>query len=677
MNIEGPKAARVRMIVATLGVLMGVRFCQASDAVTDLASPNGRVSVAVSDVKGLQYAVAFDGKPVVEPSALGLTFKGDLSFGKAAKIVDVARRQVNEPWENRFGFEKRVGNRFNEVTVRLQEAGRSFGLIVRAYDDGIAFRYALPAESGLGAFVLTEERTEVDFAEDARCWAGEPAPSAEVQYRQRTLSTIPTRVGRNGEGGPYQSVPPLLVRTQNAWVSVVESDVLDWPAMFVVPTGTKRVRLSPPARTDGNGLVASTAPRQSPWRGMIVAQSEADLLRSNLVLNLATPSRIADDAWIKPGVAAWDPWWTGTNPNLPQSRAYTGLEARGDTEADKAYIDLAAEMGWQYQLVDWLWYRNMTGAYKGLHSPPNKDRADFTRSVPGIDLPTLVAYAAGRNVKLLVWAHCLDLKTFGEEKALAYLASLGVAGVKIDFFSSQTQETVQWAEHVLELAAKYKLVVDYHGIYHATGLSRTYPNLLTQEGVLGNEYNKLPGGRNDPAHQLMLPFTRGLLGPMDYTPGGFLNRKVSDFRVAVPALVMGTRARQLALAVLYLSPLTVMCDAPQHYRNQPGIAFYKNLPTVWDTSVLVAADLGRRICVARKSGDAWYVAAINLEQEQAEIPLSFLPPGRYSLEGFEDDPQADEPTAVLERQDLVTARSVLRPKLATNGGYVAVLRPRD
>ena len=199
-----------------------------------------------------------------------------------------------------------------------------------------------------------------------------------------------------------------------------------------------------------------------------------------------------DFSWIQPGACAWDSWWTGTNPFDSDPR-HRGVDSRGTTPSHKEYIDFAAEMGWPYQLMDWYWYHGMTSYNKSLHSNPNPMRADFKQSVPDINVPELVQYAKSKNVRLLIWAHSLDIETFGVEDALSYLADQGFAGVKIDFLNSQSQETVQWCEKVLATAAKHHLLIDFHGTYKPTGLARTYPNFITQEGVLGNEYNKLPG----------------------------------------------------------------------------------------------------------------------------------------------------------------------------------------
>ena len=264
------------------------------------------------------------------------------------------------------------------------------------------------------------------------------------------------------------------------------------------------------------------------------------------------------------------------------------------------------------------------------------------------------------------------------EAALAYLAEQGFAGVKIDFFNSQSQETVQWCERLLETAARHRLLINFHGMYKPTGLARTYPNFITQEGVLGNEYNKLGGNQCTPLHTITLPFTRALLGPMDFTPGGFVNRAPKDFRISVPAAVMGTRARQLAMTVIYPSPLQVLCDSPQNYRGQAGLEFLRNLPTVWDESVVLSGEVGRSIVLARRSGDRWYVAAMNGDDAaQLEMPLKFLGRGRWTLRSFRDKPDGSDYAAVIEAEEDVNSKSTLSLSLAPAGGFAGILRKAD
>ncbi|HEX5398653.1 MAG TPA: glycoside hydrolase family 97 catalytic domain-containing protein, partial [Verrucomicrobiae bacterium] len=345
---------------------------------------------------------------------------------------------------------------------------------------------------------------------------------------------------------------------------------------------------------------------------------------------------------------------------------------------DKEYIDLASDMDWPYQLMDWYWYDGMTSYMKSLQSPPNAKHGDFRKPVPEVNIPELMAYAKARNVRLLIWAHSLDVKTFGVEAALKYFAEQGFAGVKIDFINSQSQETVQWCENVLATAAKYHLLIDFHGTYKPTGLARTYPNFITQEGVLGNEYNKFGNGVITPQHTINLAFTRALLGPMDFTPGGFLNRAPKDFKITSPTEVMGTRARQLAMTVIYPSPLLVLCDSPKNYRGQPGIEFLRGMPTVWDETVVLHAEVGKSIVIARRSGERWYLAAMNGDDAtQLQVPLKFLGKEKWTLRAFADDPGSTNYETVVKSTREVTAKTALPLSLAPGGGFGGIISPVD
>lgn len=650
----------------------------ASAAEQRVTSPDGKLTLVISDDAGLRYRVEFDGKPLLADSVLGLAFADGSTLGPTAKIADTKKSARDATWNDPFGQQRTVPDQFRELRVELREAttpARSFALVARSYDNGVAFRYDLPEASGLGEFTLNRELTEFRFTDDHRAWPGDESECAENTYREKMLSAIPQK----GKGEqPFRSVLPLLVETPAAYVAVAESDLLDWAGLFLSGTGESAVRAELAPRQDGRGAVVGRVPAHSPWRVLMVGRGAGDLVTNNLVATLATPSRIADTSWIKPGISAWDAWWTGVNSSLPQ---YTAVDARGDNRSHREYIDFASEMGWPYQIVDWYWYEHMTDWRKSLFSPPNKPSGDFTRSAPHIDLPGLIDHARSKNVRLFVWGHSLDLETAGVEKTLAYFASLGAAGLKIDFINSDSQEAVQWCARVLEAAARHRLMVNFHGAYKPTGLARTYPNFITQEGVLGNEWNKLGGNKIDIRHSLILPFTRGLLGPMDYTPGGFINRTPSTFKVAHPAQVMGTRARQLAMTVVYRSPLLVLCDSPANYRGQPGVEFFRGLPTVWDESVVLSAKIDQHIVIARRSGERWYVAAMNGDAAATlDVSLDFLGTkrGDWSLREFADGTDPAAPETVVETTRKLGKTHTLTLRLQSGGGgYAAVISPAD
>jgi alpha-glucosidase len=668
LSLTGNSVGLLKPIL--LGLALAAVGAQAAEQ--RVVAPGGGLAAVVSDDHGLTFRAEIAGKPVVKDSPLGLEFEGGAKLGPAASIAKAATTRHDGKWENRFGNNRFIRDNYRELRLTLEERGtprRTFGLIVRAYDDGVAFRYDLPEASGLGSFVLTNELTEFRFADDYRCWAGGESGSAEIRYPETKLSAI-SSTGRQGR--PFKSVLPLLVETPAGYVAVAESDLLDWAGFSVTGTGAAAVKLTLDAREDGKGLVVSSVPRVSPWRVLMFGRTAAQLVGSDLIANLATPNRLQDTSWIKPGASMWDPWWTGTNPDDPNPR-HTAVSARGTTKTDKDYIDLSSEMGWPYQLVDWYWYKNQSSG--SLHSRPGAQPADFTQADPQINLPELLQYAKSRNVRLLIWAHSLDVETYGIEKTLAYFASLGFAGVKIDFLNSQSQQTVKWAEDVVATAAKHHLIVDFHGTYKPTGMARTYPNFITQEGVLGNEYNKLGGNQVTALHTITLPFTRAILGPMDYTPGGFLNRAPKDFKTTAPAEVMGTRARQLAMTVVYPSPLLILCDSPKNYRGQPGIEFLRAMPTVWDETVVLSGEVGKSIVMARRSGERWYLAAMNGEDAaQLQAPLKFLGKGKWSARSFADKADGSDYMAVVETTREVSADAVLPLSLAPGGGgFVAII----
>jgi len=624
----------------------------ATAAEHQVVAPGGGVKVVVSDAGGLNYRVEVDGKTMLTNSPLGLEFQDGARLGPSAIITGVSKNKHSGTWENLFGKRRIVRDDWRELRLTLEERGtpvRTFGLIVRAYDDGVAFRYDLPEASKLGHFMLTKELTEFRFTEDSRCWFGEESSCAENHYPEAKLSTIPP--------GKWNTLP-LLVETPAAYVAVAEADLLDWAGLFTSGTGSENVGVKLASRNNRNGLVVSDVPRVSPWRVLMIGRTAADLVNSDLIANLATPNRLGNLPWVKPGVCAWDPWWTGVNTNLPQ---FTGLDARGDTASEKEYIGFAAEMGWPYQLMDWNWYKS-----------------DPTVPEPHMNVPEVFAYAKERGVRLFVWMHSKDLTKAGFEKVFSTMEQWGAAGVKVDFMNSDSQETVQWYEEALKVAAKHKLMVDFHGAYKPTGLARTYPNFITQEGVLGNEYNKLDGNRCTLQHTITLPFTRALLGPIDFTPGGFLNRKPADFKLTFPAQVMGTRARQLAMTVIYPSPLLVLCDSPANYRGQPGVEFFRNLPTVWDETVVLNAEVGKSIVIARRFGDRWFLAAMNGEAATSlNVPLNFLGRKQGVLHRFADDPKFSNYQTVLESTAGVNAQTVLTLILAPGGGFAGIINMAD
>jgi alpha-glucosidase len=614
-------------------------------------SPDGTVDVLVSDQDGLSYSVNVDGNPVVTRSALGLVFGSGTLLGPGTTISSSTFSSIDDSWTDSFGPNRDVKGGYNEGHFILtSKDGRTFGLYMRAYNNGVAFRYEIPTASGLGSFTITNELSQFAFGGNWNCRIGTPSNCDESTFPAQSLSNL---------GSAYQGVVPLLVQTQPAgvYVSVTESDLWDWAGMWIQGTvgGSAQVNLS--MRSDGNGMVVSTTPRNSPWRVLMLARASEDLLRNELVATLARPSMIADTSWIHPGACAWDPWWTGVNA---YDGTYTGLQARGNTQSDKDYIDFAAQMGWPYQMMDWDWYNN----------------GDFNQVSSSVDIPGLISYAASKGVKLLIWAHSNDVKKRGVTSSLDLFKSYGFAGVKVDFFNSQSQETVQYVDTLVQEAAARQMLVDCHGMYHPSGLARTWPNFITQEGVRGNEYNKIDKTITSD-HETSLALTRATLGPMDFTPGGFRNRYPSQFSVTYPALVQVTRARELALPVIYPSPLTVFCDSPASYAGQSGLDFLKSFPTVWDKSAILTASLTGNVAVARQSGATWRIGVLGVSSGGSlNLNLGFLGTGQWELTEYADSPVAGAAATDLSvGSRVVAAGDTLTVNTNQVGGYAGILRP--
>ena len=648
-----------------------------------VSSPNGRIAVTV-DVKEnlepypagkrLYYAVAFDGKPLLADSPFRLDFKGMPSIARDLAVTGEKRRAIDETWAPVWGTRKQVRNRANELALSLEETGapkRKLEFIVRASDDGVAFRYGLPQQSGVGAFKLAAERSEFHFTGNKTVWAanyGSFFGHQETEFGKITLNQI-----RPGDIIGC----PLLVQAGPAWVAITEASLTDWAGMYftgVAGAPHAVMTLLSPHPDEPDVAVTSRAPRLSPWRTMMIGEKPGDLIESNLIANLNEPSQLKDTSWIKPGISAWDRWWpAGYAPDFPGKLTMS-------TDSMKYFVDFAAEMGWEYQLVDWTWYGQPFDATKPLGAAPNL-KADITKTIPELDIPELVRYAGAKGVKILLW---LDWFAADKqmERAFPLYEKWGIAGVKVDFMQRDDQEVVNFYERLVKLAARHRLTVDYHGAYKPTGMERTYPNLMTREGVMGNEHNKW-SAKVTPAHNTTLPFTRMLCGPMDYTPGGFRNKTPKTFRIvgedAPGPFVMTTRAHQLAMMVVYFSPLQVMADSPYNYRMSPGgLDFLKAVPTTWDETRVIDGFPGEFVVIARRSGNDWFIGGMNGDAERSvSIPLRFLGAGEFNARSWSDAEEvADYPERVWEKRAAVKAGDVLTARMASGGGYVAHLSAR-
>ena len=618
-----------------------------------LSSPDRKIEVAVSTHGQLAYAARIDGQTIVAESRLGLQFREGDTLGSNVELVNSEHRAADSTWENRWGKRSRVRDQRNELRVVLRSGATRFEVLFRAYDDGIAFRYFVPAQPGLESFVIEREQTEFTFPANYECYAGQQEKgftgAQEWEFKPSRLSEIK----------PESIVGlPLLIKTPTAWLALTEADLRDWAGLWLggatTPAPASGVvlqsKLAP--RLDGQGLVKAAAPHSSPWRVLLIGRQPGRLIESDLVLNLSTPSQLTDTSWVQPGKMAWDHWWSG--------------DVQMDTSTIKEYIELAAQMGWTYQLIDWQWY----GAF-------NKTDSDITKVNRAVDMDEVRKFAKEKGVKLWLWLYHTDVERNEAFKtAFALYEQWGIAGIKIDFMDRDDQEMVNWYEKITKAAAGHHLMVNFHGAFKTSGFNRTFPNQITREGILGNEYNRW-SARVTPEHKLTLPFTRFLAGPADFTPGGFVNRQPGQFKPdGKCAEVQGTRAAELALFVVYDSPLCCVCDHPSHYYDQAGVGFLKIVPTVWDDTKVLEGEVGKRLVMARRSGQDWFIGGLTDSTPRTEtVDLSFLKKGQWRLRLWKDAGDSGVNAEHLDMDErLVKASDRVKIDLVPAGGFVGWLR---
>ena len=668
--------------LATLGCLLFCTVIFAADNATLVQSPNGKLSATLKiDDAGASYTVAYDGKEIVAPSKLGLKFKDQKPFSQF-RVIRVDKEQASKPWVYPWGRQKNYLDKYNLATVWIAaDENREFRIAVRAYDDGIAIRYLFDAKAVGGKnYTLEADLTEFNFPADYDCWFTSYKgfkTSQEEFFPKGKLSAIkpgafvgcPVTI-QAGEKGPY--------------VALTEADNNGWGGLFFegAEDGKPRVKAKLAIRNDGDGVAkgevseagaryytrrnrlgrvntyvvpSASGAAVSPWRVLIVSPTAIGLVDQTIVMNVSTPidSR-ADFSWIKPGCASWD-WWSDSNKVM-------------NTDTIKGFIDLAAEMGWPYMFVDDPWY---AGKKYKMGDPRN----NVLKANDDIDMDAVLKHAKSKGIRLFLWLHWEDVGRQLDE-AFALYEKWGIAGVKIDFMDREDQEMVEWYDMVTQKAAKHKLMVDFHGAFKPNGYRRAHPNLITREGVRGNEYNKW--SKLTPEHYCTIPYTRMMLGPGDFTPGSFLNRYYDGPLVegVATAQGIGTRAHELAVSLIYDSPILCLCDCPAVYKDQPGLEFYRNLPTVWDESRGVDGEIGKYFSLLRKKGSTWYYGAItNTEARTLKLSLDFLGRGNYEANIFADTPETDKDARKISvTTKKVTAADTLEVKLGREGGQTIIFK---
>lgn len=630
-------------------------------------SPDGRLKIDVmtiadhqpSPTGALSYSVSFEGKPVVEASPIRLDLEGFQPLGPAMRIVGSAPETADETYHLIAGKTSTVRDHYNGVTVDLEETTgprRKLRIEARAFDDAVAFRYIVPEQSAMRDFRLKEEHTEFRMSKDAISYALE-LPNFRTMYESEFLK-LPISAFSNSGGVASTrliGLPLLMDLPGVAWVALTEADMRGNAAMYLVNPErghTLESKISP-SLDDPDVAISGSLPHQSPWRVFLISEAPARLVESTAILNLNPPCAIQDTSWIHPGKSAWD-WWSGSL-NADGKHAFT-------TDNMKYYVDFAAKSGLEYMLVDAGW----------------SARNDIRKMNGTVDIPELVRYATTKHVKVWIWCHWTGVDAYMNE-AFPMFEKWGVAGVKIDFMSRDDQWMIQFYYRVAENAARHHLMVDFHGATKPTGMERTWPNILGYEGVLGMEQSKW-STRDNPDNHVTLPFTRMLVGPMDYTPGGFDNVTQEEFvgRNQKP-MVMGTRAHQLAMYAIYESPFQMVSDYPHAYQDQPAFGFIKATPPTWDETRGLNGEPGEYVTVARRRGREWFLGSMtNWTPRQLDIPLSFLGPGEYTAKIYADESDSDKyPKDVSIREQKVDRNTHLKAALAPGGGLAVEFVPLE
>ena len=618
-------------------------------------SPDGRVEIKVHVADRISYDVYFKGKELLAESRLSVNIDHAV-LGATPKIASTKERSSDEILEPvvRQKFAK-IRDNFHELRLQLEDG---LGVTFRAYNEGAAYRLetSLPAEQ---VHVYGEEATFRFVGDHTVYYPSEDSffSHNERKYLPQTMSQIAP--------ASLATLPAVVDAGDGVKVAIAESNVEDYPGLWLRGTAGNALAAAFPAyplkeqlERDRDFKVVESADyiavtrgtRTFPWRVIGIAERDGDLITNQLVWLLEKPSPVKDTSWIKPGKVAWD-WWNANNVYGVDFKA--GI----NTETYKYYIDFASKYGIPYIILDEGWYK----------------LGNLLEVVPEINIPEIVDYGRAKNVGVILW---VVWKTLDDqlEPALDQFQKWGVKGIKVDFMQRSDQKLIDFYHKVSAETAKRKMLVDFHGNQKPATMTRTWPNLISTEGVRGLEWNKW-SAETDPTHDVTLPFTRMFLGPMDFTPGAMLNAQKASFApIFMRPMSLGTRCHQLAMYVVYESPLQMLSDSPSNYLREPQMMeFLGPVPSVWDETKVLDGKIAEYVVVARRSGTDWYVGAMtNWTPREIDIDLSFLPAGKYSMEAYEDGVNADRNGSdyrqVKTRVDNTTK---LKLKLGPGGGWAA------
>jgi alpha-glucosidase len=633
-----------------------------------LDAPNGKLKTTITvDKTNITYSVSHNGDIMIAESPLSMTLTDGTSFGVNPKLFKSSQTSVNNIIDAPVYKRSKILDNYNELTLQFRG---NYNIIFRMYNEGMAYRFVSTSKK---PFEVKTEEVVFNFPSNSKAYV--PYVREQEKFEDQFFNSFENTykyISLSEWDKNRLAFAPILIEGANGKkVCITEADLMDYPGMYLYNGNASQTLtgifasypkdIKQGGHNELQGLVQSREPyiakydkgTSFPWRVVIVSENDAQLADNDMIYKLATPTVDMDFSWVKPGKVAWD-WWNAWN--LYGVDFKTGV----NNDTYKYYIDFAADHGIEYVILDEGWAVNK--------------QADLMQVVPEIDLKELVSYADRRRVGLVLWAGYLAFDR-DLENVCRHYSEMGIKGFKVDFMDRDDQPMVDFHRRGAEMAAKYKLMIDYHGTYKPTGLHRTYPNVVNYEGVFGLEQMKWSKESVDMVtYDVTVPFIRMVAGPMDYTQGAMRNASKGNYRpVSSEAMSQGTRCRQLAEYVVFESPFNMLCDSPSNYLREPECTeFIASVPTTWDNTLSLNGEVGKYVTIARQKGDVWYIGSLtNWDARELELDLAFLGEGDFKAEVFRDGVNADRAGRdyVKETIDLSIYKKI-KINMAPGGGYV-------
>ena len=645
--------------IISFWIVLCVCFSLSAQKSYQLVSPNGEIKVSVSVSDKISYNIAYGQETLLENGTMQMQL-GKQVLGENPRLSKASTQSVDETIRPVIPFKfSNIRNHYNQLLLKFSG---NYSVEFRAFDDGVAYRFI---SNKKGEVEVMNELFQVDFPEDYLMHT-QQSPGFGTNYE--IVYTHPKYSEWKAQKGV--TLLPLLIEAKNNHkILISESSVSDYPHMYVAPSDNKGISSAfpkCPIEFGENGdrslklvkhadyIAKTSGKRGFPWRYFVITKDDGQLIENTMTARLAEPSQIEDPSWIKPGLTTWE-WWNGATPYGTD----VDFEGGCNTNTYKYYIDFASKFGVEYILLDEGWAKTTYDPYT-----PN----------PNVDLHELIRYGKEKNVGVILWLTWLCAENHPE--LFAKFAEWGVKGVKIDFMDRSDQWMVNYYERMASEAAKHKLFIDFHGSFKPAGLEYKYPNVLSYEGVRGQEQNR----GCHPDNSIFYPFMRNAVGPMDYTPGVIQTFQPQYYlSTHYNGGGMGTRAYQMALFVLFETGLQMLVDSPTlYYREEDCARFMAGIPLVTDETISLASKVGEYAIVAKKKGDKWYIGGMtnNKESERVfELSLDFLPEGQtWKMVSYEDGVNANKQAMhYMKYEKQVKKGQKIKVKMARNGGFAAML----